>query len=122
MTMADTTSRPSMPDIMATPALPAPAPSYAEIAVELHLAAGDAAYNQMSFACLLEAAISSQTRTRLFAHATQMGLSVETAARILDSWELRHRLIGEACEHFKSLIPHQDLIAKLIAATKKDQQ
>lgn len=86
----------------------------AEIAVELRLAT--APLPEVAFAAFLETVIVLESRKRLEEIAARIGLSRDTADRILWDQSERARLLGEAHRIIKALIPHEDEVTRLIEA------
>lgn len=90
-----------------------PRSNLAELAVEVRLAEREAALTEVCFALKLEAMIAGGYRTKLFEVAARIGLSADSTRVVLDEWEYRGRLLNEAHELLRALIPHEAQVREL---------
>ena len=92
------------------------APNLAEVALELQLAKSEADFRQMSFALELEARCAGKCRSRLEHVAAQIELSPASTRDALDQWEYRARLLAEAHDLLRALIPHEAQIRRMVSS------
>jgi hypothetical protein len=93
---------------------PAATPSnLAELALEVRLAERAATFEEMSYACELEAMCAGKTRSRLEHVAAEIDLSPGSTRDVLHEWECRARLLGEAHVLLRALIPFEAQIRQL---------
>lgn len=85
----------------------------AELAVELRLCKTE--FPQISFALMLEAGIRHCKAQQVETLAARIGLDSEISRRIIWGANRRVELVGAAHQIFKTLIPHEDAVRRLLA-------
>jgi hypothetical protein len=92
---------------------PAPAPNFADIAVELRIA--ERSFAELSFAAAILSVMRADNLYRLERVANEIGLDSGVARKIILDEQRCAALIAEAHRLFKAMIPHEDRITAIIA-------
>jgi hypothetical protein len=97
-------------------------PNIAELALETRQAARETAERraksaaQLAFACKLGSLDAGLYRAELEIMAAQIGLSADATGHVLGQWEYRARLLDEAHELLRALIPHEAQIRRMVSS------
>jgi hypothetical protein len=98
----------------------ASASNLAELALETRRAARETAERraksaaQLAFACKLGSLDASLYRSELEILAAEIGLSADATGHVLGQWEYRARLLDEAHELLRKLIPFETQVRAMV--------
>ena len=86
----------------------------AVLAVEVKLAERQAALDEMAVMCHFNSIIAAGARAELEQIAARIGLSPDATKMLLDDWETRAKLLRDAAEFLRALIPLEKKIKELL--------